>query len=119
MNIMKKSYILLLAGLMSTPILAQAPQDTFIKIEEHKMFSQCFTTCDTNNDGIVSYAEAAAAKAADAIRKIDSEGQIYVDRAAAQAAAAAKSAEAAAKIVDVGVDPTLTVSDAAADANLG
>lgn len=61
MNIMKKSYILLLAGMMSTPILAQAPNDTFIKIEEHNMFSQCFTTCDTNNDGIVTYAEAAAA----------------------------------------------------------
>lgn len=62
-----------------------------------------------------AYAEAAAAKAADAISQIDREGQIYVDRATAQAAAAATSAEAAAKIVDVGVDPTLTVSGAAAD----
>ena len=35
--------------------------DTFIKIEEGNMFSQCFITCDTNNDGIVTYAEAAAA----------------------------------------------------------
>jgi len=65
-----------------------------------------------------AYAEAAAAKAADTIRQIDREGQIYVDRAAAQAAAAATSAEAAAKIVDVGVDPTLTVSGAAADAKV-
>ena len=66
----------------------------------------------------IGMAEASAAKAADAIRKIDSEGQIYVDRAAAQATAAATSAEAAAKIVDVGVDPTLTVSGAAADAKV-
>lgn len=76
-----------------------------------------------------AYAEAAAAKAteaisqisrntAEAINRIDGEGQVYVEQAAAQAAAAATSAEAAAKIVDVGVDPTLTVSDAAADAKV-
>lgn len=64
----------------------------------------------------VGLAEAAAAKAKDAILRIDREGQVYVDRAAEQARAAAVSAAAAAKIAEIGVDPTLAVSGAAADA---
>jgi hypothetical protein len=48
-----------MTGMVS--VQAQEANDTFIKIEDHDMFSQCFTTCDTNNDGIVTYAEAAAA----------------------------------------------------------
>lgn len=64
----------------------------------------------------VGVAEAAAAKARDAIGQIEREGQIYVDRAAEQARAAAASAEKAAQIVGIGVDTTLTVSGAAADA---
>lgn len=60
---MKKKliYMLTLAGMMSANVMAQDANDTFIKIEEHNMFSQCFAPCDTNNDGIVTYAEAAAA----------------------------------------------------------
>ena len=64
----------------------------------------------------VGFAEAAAAKAKDAILRVDREGQVYVDRAAEQARAAAASAAAAAKIAELGVDPTLAVSGAAADA---
>ena len=48
-----------MTGMVS--VQAQEANDTFIKIEDHDMFSQCFTTCDTDNDGIVTYAEAAAA----------------------------------------------------------
>jgi hypothetical protein len=48
-----------MTGMVS--VQAQEANDTFIKIEDHDMFSQCFTTCDNNNDGIVTYAEAAAA----------------------------------------------------------
>lgn len=43
-------------------VQAQEPNDTFIKIEEENMFSKCFESCDTNKDGIVTYAEAAEAK---------------------------------------------------------
>lgn len=71
----------------------------------------------------VGMAEAAAAKARDAIGQVSREGQAYVDRAAEQARAAAEqaraaaaSAEKAARIVGIGVDTTLTVSGAAADA---
>ena len=64
----------------------------------------------------VGLTEAAAAKAKDAILRVDREGQVYVDRAAEQARAAAVSAAAAAKIAEIGVDPTLAVSGAAADA---
>lgn len=64
----------------------------------------------------VGMAEAAAAKARDAIGQVSREGQAYVDRAAEQARAAAASAEKAARIVGIGVDTTLTVSGAAADA---
>lgn len=64
----------------------------------------------------VGMAEAAAAKARDAIGQVSREGQAYVDRAAEQARAAAASAEKAAQIVGIGVDKTLTVSGAAADA---
>ena len=53
------SVAMAIVGIMS--MQAQDANDTFIKIEDHNMFSQCFTTCDTNNDGIVTYAEAAAA----------------------------------------------------------
>ena len=42
-------------------VQAQNANDTFIKIEDENMFSKCFVTCDTNNDGIVTYAEAEAA----------------------------------------------------------
>lgn len=66
----------------------------------------------------VGLAEAAAAKAKDAILRIDREGQVYVDRAAEQARAAAASAAAAAKIAEIGVDPTLATSGAAADAKV-
>lgn len=59
MNRMLLSVALAIVGIM--PMQAQDANDTFIKIEDHDMFSQCFTTCDTNNDGIVTYAEAAAA----------------------------------------------------------
>lgn len=71
----------------------------------------------------VGMAEAAAAKARDAIGQVRREGQAYVDRAAEQtrtaaasAEKAAASAEKAARIVGIGVDTTLTVSGAAADA---
>lgn len=66
----------------------------------------------------VGLVEAAAAKAKDAILRIDREGQVYVDRAAEQARAAAASAAAAAKIAEIGVDPTLATSGAAADAKV-
>ena len=59
---MKRNMLIMafaMAGMVS--VQAQEANDTFIKIEDHDMFSQCFTTCDTNNDGIVTYAEAAAA----------------------------------------------------------
>ena len=46
-------------GLMT--VQAQDANDTFIKIENHNFFSHCFKICDTNRDGIVTYAEAAAA----------------------------------------------------------
>ena len=58
-----KNYILTTAfavtGLMT--VQAQNANDTFIKIESDNIFSQCFDICDTNKDGIVTYAEAAAA----------------------------------------------------------
>ena len=58
-----KKYILTTAfavtGLIS--VQAQNANDTFIKIESDNIFSQCFDICDTNKDGIVTYAEAAAA----------------------------------------------------------
>lgn len=66
----------------------------------------------------VGMAEAAAAKARDAIGQVSREGQAYVDRAAEQARAAAASAAAAAKIAEIGVDPTLATSGAAADAKV-
>lgn len=50
---------LAITGLMT--VQAQDANDTFIKIENHNIFSHCFKICDTNNDGIVTYAEAAAA----------------------------------------------------------
>lgn len=56
-------YMLALAGMMSTNVMAQNPNDTFIKIEEGNMFSKCFELIDTNGDGIVTYAEAEAATA--------------------------------------------------------
>ena len=56
-------YMLALAGIMSTNAMAQAPGDTFIKIEDDNMFSKCFELIDTNGDGIVTYAEAEAATA--------------------------------------------------------
>ena len=55
--------MLALAGIMSTNAMAQAPGDTFIKIEDDNMFSKCFELIDTNGDGIVTYAEAEAATA--------------------------------------------------------
>ena len=64
----------------------------------------------------VGLAEAATAKARDAIGQLSRDGQIYVDRAAEQARAAAASAEKAAQIVGIGVDKSLTVNGAAADA---
>lgn len=56
-------YMLALACIMSTNAMAQAPGDTFIKIEDDNMFSKCFELIDTNGDGIVTYAEAEAATA--------------------------------------------------------
>lgn len=59
---MKRNMLIMafaMTGMVS--VQAQEANETFIKIEDHDMFSQCFTTCDTNNDGIVTYAEAAAA----------------------------------------------------------
>ena len=46
-------------GLMT--VQAQDANDVFIKIENENFFSHCFEICDTNKDGIVTYAEAAAA----------------------------------------------------------
>lgn len=59
---MKRNMLIMafaMTGMVS--VQAQEANETFIKIEDHDMFSQCFSTCDTNNDGIVTYAEAAAA----------------------------------------------------------
>lgn len=59
---MKRNMLIMafaMTGMVS--VQAQEANDTFIKIEDHDMFSQCFTTCDTNNDGTVTYAEASAA----------------------------------------------------------
>ena len=59
---MKRNMLIMafaMTGMVS--VQAQEANDTFIKIEDHDMFSQCFATCDINNDGIVTYAEAAAA----------------------------------------------------------
>ena len=59
---MKRNMLIMafaMTGMVS--VQAQEANDTFIKIEDHDIFSQCFTTCDNNNDGIVTYAEAAAA----------------------------------------------------------
>ena len=59
---MKRNMVIMafaMTGMVS--VQAQEANDTFIKIEDHDMFSQCFATCDINNDGIVTYAEAAAA----------------------------------------------------------
>ena len=59
---MKRNMLIMafaMTGMVS--VQAQEANDTFIKIEDHDMFSQCFVTCDINNDGIVTYAEAAAA----------------------------------------------------------
>jgi hypothetical protein len=50
-----------LAGMASFSVFAQTLGDTFIKVEDHNMFSQCFEQCDRNGDGIVTYAEAEAA----------------------------------------------------------
>ena len=47
-----------ITGMVSAP--AQNANNTFIKIEEENMFSKCFAPCDTNGDGIVTYAEAEA-----------------------------------------------------------
>lgn len=46
-------------GMMN--VQAQEVNDTFIKIENENIYSQCFAQCDNNNDGIVTYAEAASA----------------------------------------------------------
>jgi len=58
-----KKFFLLAAMTVTSVASAQAQNanDTFIKIENHNFFSHCFRICDTNNDGIVTYAEAAAA----------------------------------------------------------
>lgn len=59
---MKRNMLIMafaMTGMVS--VQAQEANDTFIKIEDHDMFSQCFATCDINNDGIVTYAESAAA----------------------------------------------------------
>lgn len=59
---MKRNMLIMafaMTGMVS--VQAQKANETFIKIEDHDMFSQCFSTCDTNGDGIVTYAEAAAA----------------------------------------------------------
>lgn len=59
---MKRNMLIMafaMTGMVS--VQAQEANDTFVKIEDHDMFSQCFATCDINNDGIVTYAEAAAA----------------------------------------------------------
>ncbi len=45
----------------SFSVFSQSLGDTFIKVEDHNMFSQCFEPCDRNGDGIVTYAEAKAA----------------------------------------------------------
>lgn len=57
-----KSFVVVaiaVTGLMT--VQAQDANDTFIKIESENIYSQCFEICDTNKDGIVTYAEAAAA----------------------------------------------------------
>lgn len=53
------STIIAVIGLMT--VHAQDANDVFIRIENENIYSQCFALCDTNNDGIVTYAEAASA----------------------------------------------------------
>lgn len=57
---MKRIALSLAVILTSATMQAQNANDTFIKIEDYNMFSQCFAPCDINNDGVVTYAEAAA-----------------------------------------------------------
>mgnify|MGYP003002890471 CR=1 FL=1 len=68
------------------------------------------TTASEKSDIATSKADIATAKAGEA--------SASATNAAASAGAAKKSAEAAAKIVDVGVDPTLSVEGAAADSKV-
>lgn len=59
---MKK--LLFFAAVAITSVMsaqAQDANDTFIKIENGNVFSHCFEMCDANGDGVVTYAEAAAA----------------------------------------------------------
>lgn len=58
---MKRLFIIIIIIFVGVSVWAQDANDTFIKIEEHNMFSKCFAPCDTNNDGIVTYGEAVAA----------------------------------------------------------
>lgn len=61
--------LILLAAILVSPLLATAqaigldngkalPDSVFIAISDDNVFSKCFTNCDLNNDGFVSYAEA-------------------------------------------------------------
>jgi len=62
MTIMKRMILtaaVAVAGMVSAQ--AQDANDTFIKIENENVFSHCFEMCDANGDGVVTYAEAAAA----------------------------------------------------------
>ena len=52
------STIIAVIGLMT--VHAQDANDVFIRIENENIYSQCFEFCDTNKDGVVTYAEAAA-----------------------------------------------------------
>lgn len=40
------------------PFAGQTVDSVFIKIEDHNFYSRCFTICDANGDGIVTYDEA-------------------------------------------------------------
>ena len=57
---MKLICMLIFASMMSANAMAQNANDVFIKIENENVYSQCFDVCDTNKDGVVTYAEAAA-----------------------------------------------------------
>ena len=51
-----------LAMMPSTAMAQTNKDDVFIKIVDDNLFSRCFTVCDANGDGIVTYGEAAEAK---------------------------------------------------------
>ena len=59
---MKKTILFSLLALACMACSKQKADEAVIRITDEDMFSQCFTICDADSDGIVTVAEAEAAK---------------------------------------------------------